>query len=378
MDDFQKNPMYRYLIVLVIASTMGLQGWQTLFNNFAVEIAGLQGVHVGAIQSVRELPGFLALLAVYVMMVVREHKLAALSILFLGVGLGVTGFFPSFAGLILTTLISSFGYHYYETVNKSLTLQYFDKQTAPVVFGRQSSIAAVTNIGVGLFIYVVSLVIAYRQIYAIFGLVIIAIGIWAMRQNPTRKGAPVQQYKMVFRKKYWLFYFLTFMSGARRQIFLAFAVFLLVERFRFSIQEITFLFVVNNIIRYFLAPLIGKGIVRLGERCVLSFEYFGLIFVFIAYAYTDSKLLVAALYLLDHIFFNFSIAINTYFQKVGDPRDIAPSMAVGFTINHIAAVVLPVIGGLLWMVDYKIPFLAGALMSLVSLLAVQKIRTQKE
>lgn len=365
--------MYRYLILLVIASSMGLQGWQTLFNNFAVEMAGLQGVHVGVIQSVREVPGFLALLAVYVMLVVSEHKLAALSILSLGAGLGMTGFLPSFAGLILTTLISSFGYHYYETVNKSLTLQYFDRYTAPIVFGRQSSIAAITNIGVGLFIYAVSLLLAYREIYVIFGVLIFGIGIWALRQNPTRKGAPLQHYTMVFRKKYWLFYFLTFMSGARRQIFLAFAVFLLVERFEFTIQEITVLFVVNNIIRYFLAPVIGRAIVRLGERWVLSVEYFGLIFVFVAYAFTDSKLLVVALYLLDHIFFNFSIAINTYFQKVGDPRDIAPSMAVGFTINHIAAVVLPVAGGLFWMVDYRIPFLAGAGMSLVSLIAVQKI-----
>lgn len=377
MNEFQKNPMYRYLILLVVASTMGIQGWQTLFNNFAVEIAGLQGAHVGAIQSVREVPGFLALLAVYVMLVVSEHKLAALSILFLGVGLGVTGIFPTFIGLMLTTLISSFGYHYYETVNKSLTLQYFDKHTAPIVFGYQSSAAAITNIGVGLFIYVVSLFLAYRQLYAILGVVIVGIGLWALRQNPTSKGVPVQHYKMVFKKKYWLFYFLTFMSGARRQIFLAFAVFLLVERFEFTIQEITVLFVVNNIIRYFLAPLIGKGIIRFGERWVLSVEYFGLIFVFVAYAFTGSKWVVAALYLLDHILFNFSIAINTYFQKVADSQDIAPSMAVGFTINHIAAVVLPVIGGLLWMVDYKIPFLAGAVMGLISLIAVQKINVKK-
>ena len=88
----------------------------------------------------------------------------------------------------------------------------------------------------------------------------------------------------------------------------------------------------------------------------------------------DSKLIVALLYILDHIFFNFAIAIRTYFQKVGDPRDIAPSMAVGFTINHIAAVVIPAIGGLLWIVDYKIPFFAGAGMSLISLAAVQLIK----
>jgi hypothetical protein len=126
-----------------------------------------------------------------------------------------------------------------------------------------------------------------------------------------------------------------------------------------------------------LSPLIGKSIIRFGERKVLSLEYFSLIFVFLAYATVESKILVAILYILDHVFFNFAIAIRTYFQKVGDPRDIAPSIAVGFTINHIAAVVLPAIGGLLWIVDYRIPFVFGAVLSMISLVAVQQIKISK-
>jgi MFS family permease len=148
----------------------------------------------------------------------------------------------------------------------------------------------------------------------------------------------------------------------------------MVQKFQYSVQEITLLFVLNNVINYFLSPLIGKWIIRFGERKVLSLEYGSLIIVFVAYAMTESKLMVALLYILDHIFFNFAIAIRTYFQKVGDPRDIAPSMAVGFTINHIAAVFLPAIGGLLWIVDYRIPFFGGAAMALISLVAVQLIR----
>jgi MFS family permease len=151
----------------------------------------------------------------------------------------------------------------------------------------------------------------------------------------------------------------------------------LVKKFHFSLQEVTTLFVVNNVINYFLSPLIGKGIIRYGERKVLSLEYSSLVFIFLAYAVVDSKLIVAMLFILDHIFFNFAIAIRTYFQKIGDPRDIAPSMAVGFTINHIAAVVFPVLGGLAWMIDYRIPFIAGAAMSMISLLAVQRIPTKK-
>jgi predicted MFS family arabinose efflux permease len=202
------------------------------------------------------------------------------------------------------------------------------------------------------------------------------IAVWGFAQNPTRQDLTPQRKQMVFRARYWLFYVLTFMAGARRQIFIAFAVFLLVKRFEFTVQEVTLLFVFNNGVNYFLSPLIGKAIIRYGERKVLSLEYAGLIVVFISYATVESRWIVALLYVLDHIFFNFAIAIQTYFQKVGDPADIAPSMAVGFTINHIAAVVLPAVGGMLWMIDYRIPFLAGAAMAGVSLLLVQKIKTE--
>ncbi len=373
MDPLKQNPMYRFLMVLTISSTVGLEAWLALFNNFAVEQVHLTGEQVGMIQSVREIPGFLTLLAVFVMMVIREHRLSAISILFLGTGLALTGLFPTYAGLMATTVVMSFGFHYYETTNQSLTLQYFDRYQSPMVFGRLRSIAAASNIGIGIFIFFISSFLDFKEIYLIIGGLIMAVGCWAITRNPADKNIIPQHKKMIFRKKYWLYYFLTFMAGARRQIFMAFAVLLLVRKFEFSIQEVTALFVINNAINYFLSPMVGRAIVRFGERKVLSLEYFSLLFIFLAYAVVDSKILVSFLYILDHIFFNFAIAIRTYFQKVGDPKDIAPSMAVGFTINHVAAVFLPALGGILWMVDYRIPFLAGAGLSVISLLAVQKI-----
>jgi len=375
--DIKKDQMFRYLAVLTIASVAGLQIWRTLFNNFAVEVAHLQGNHIGMIQSAREIPGFLALLAIFIIMFMKEHKLSALSIVTMGIGVAITGIFPSYTGLIFTTLVMSFGFHYYETTNQSLTLQYFDQTASPWVFGKLRSYAAATNIGIGIIIFAMTAVLTYLQIYLALGLLIIGAGVWGLLQNPTREDIVPQRKRMILRKKYWLYYFLTFMAGARRQIFIAFAVFLLVKKFDYSIQEVTILFVINNIINFFLTPRIGKAIIQYGERKVLSVEYGTLIAVFIAYAYVDSKWIITILYIIDHIVFNFSIAIRTYFQKVSDPRDIAPSMAVGFTINHIAAVVIPAVGGIVWMVDYRIPFLAGAVMSLISFLAVQLIRIQK-
>jgi predicted MFS family arabinose efflux permease len=372
--EIKKNPMFLYLAVLTISSTIGLQAWLTLFNNFAVEVAGLDGSHIGMIQSLREVPGFLSLLAVYVIMVLKEHRLSAVSVLLLGLGLAVTGFFPSYPGLILTTVVMSFGFHYYETTNMSLTLQYFDALSSPWVFGKQRSYAAASSIALGLLIFGLAFFLTFSQIYLLIGGLIMVSAVWGFTQKPTKQTITPQRKKMIFRKKYWLFYFLTFMAGARRQIFMAFSILLMVQKFHYSVQEITILFMINNIINYYLSPLIGKSIIRFGERKVLSLEYFSLVLIFIAYATTGYKWVVAVLFILDHIFFNFAIAIRTYFQKVGDPRDIAPSMAVGFTINHIAAVFLPAIGGLLWVVDYRIPFFGGAVMSVISLFAVQFIR----
>ena len=214
--------------------------------------------------------------------------------------------------------------------------------------------------------------------YAGIGILVIFAGIWAFFQDPADRQLIPQHKRMIVRKRYFLFYFLTMMAGARRQIFVAFAVFLMVRNFEYSVQVISILFVTNNIINYFISPLIGKAIIRFGERKVLSLEYFSLLFIFIAYATAKTPWIVAILYILDHIFFNFAIAIRTYYQKIADPKDIAPGMAVGFTINHIAAVIIPAIGGMLWMIDYRIPFICGSAMSLISLCAVQWIRTSDD
>ena len=160
--------MYLFLLVLVVGSGVAFQGWRTLLNNFAVEVGGLSGLDIGVVQSVREIPGFLALLALYVILIIREHKLAALSVVVLGVGVGMTGMFPSVMGLVVTTLIMSFGFHYFETMNQSLTLQYFSHSEAPLVMARLRSVSALTNIAVGGVIYVAAKFLGFTEMFALF------------------------------------------------------------------------------------------------------------------------------------------------------------------------------------------------------------------
>ncbi len=370
--------MYRFLMLLTVASTAGLQTWQSLFNNFAVDKVGLNGNHMGMIQAIREVPGFLALLVVFCLLYIKEYRLSALSIVILGIGVAITGMMPSYGGLIISTLVMSFGFHYYETTNQSLTLQYFDLTATPWVLGKQRSYTAAANVVIGVLIFFVQPYMSYKFMYLVFGSAILVMGIWAFSKNPSDKNIIPQHKKMFLRKKYSLYYFLTFMAGARRQIFTAFAVFLMVQKFNYTVQEIVVLFIINNVINYFLNPLIGLAINKLGERKLLTMEYSSVFFIFLAYAFAQFKYQLAILYILDQIFFNFSIAIRTYFQKIGDPRDIAPTMAVGFTINHIAAVALPVMGGILWIIDYRLPFIIGSGLSVISLAAVQRIRIPKK
>jgi len=200
------------------------------------------------------------------------------------------------------------------------------------------------------------------------------LGAYALTRNPVDQNLPVQTKKLILKKKYWLFYTLNFLAGARRQIFVVFAVFILVEKYHFSVGHITTLFVINNIITYFLSPYVGRAINKFGERTMLSIEYTSLIVVFLGYALVENRNFATGLYLVDNLFFSFSIAINSFFRRFAEPTDIAPSMGVGFAINHISAVVLPAVGGILWMIDWRIPFIAGACIAGCSLFFTQKIR----
>jgi hypothetical protein len=363
-----------FLLVSTIASTAGIQAWQTLINNFAVDSAHLGADAIGFVQSIREVPGFLSMLVIYVLFVLSEQRAASLSILVLGIGLAATGYFPSFWGLTFTTLVMSTGFHYYEPLNQSLTLQHFNTFEAPVVLSHVRAVGALANIAVGILIYFLSEAMGYKGMFALVGAIVAAVGVWGLCKKPCETSGTPQKKKMYLRRKYWLYYVLTFLEGSRRQIFIVFAVFLLVKKFDYSIQAISILFIINNAINYFLNPLIGRAINRFGERQLLTVEYAGMILVFLTYAYTDSHIVAGIMYVLDFLIFNFNVGVRTYYQKIAAPEDMASGMAMGFTINHIAAVVVPVLGGVLWMVDYKIPFFIGVGLGVFSLALTQCIR----
>lgn len=344
--------------------------WSTLLNNFVIERANFTGREIGILQSLREIPGFMAFAVVFVLLIVREQSLAFLSLLLLGIGTIITGWFPSVLGLYVTTVLMSIGFHYYETMQTSLSLQWLGKDEAPHVLGKIIAVGSFISILIyGLLVLATRMWnVDYVVIYAAGGGVTVLIALFCWWYFPHYPEKVAQHKKIVLRKRYWLYYALVFMSGARRQIFLVFAGFLMVEKFGYGVGQISTLFLINAGLNMFFAPRIGRLIGLIGERRALIFEYLGLICIFGAYAFVTDHRIAASLYVLDHLFFAMAIAIKTYFQKIADPRDISATAAVGFTINHIAAVGLPAVLGIVWVYSHSIVFLVGAGMALVSLL----------
>ncbi len=358
------------LILMVAANAIAFSTWSALLNNFAIEGAAFTGKEIGILQSIREIPGFLAFTAVFMYFVWREQTFAVISLALCGLGTAITGFFPTALGFYITTFIMSVGFHYFETVQQSLSLQWLPKNEAPRQLGRIIAAGSFATIAAYALIFLTwkLLHLDFSSVYLAGGGATVLLALLAWFGFPKFREAVPQRKHLLMRKRYWLYYALTFMSGARRQIFIVFAGFMMVEKFGFSVAAITGLFLANAVFNMWIAPKIGNLIIRLGERRILVLEYIGLIGVFLAYAFVENPWIAAALYLVDHAFFAMAIAQKTYFQKIADPADMAPTAGVAFTINHIAAVVIPVLFGLIWLSHPSWVFIIGAGMAGVSLI----------
>lgn len=369
-----------FLIIISIIVPIAFSSWMALLNNFVIERANFDGSDIGLLQSVREIPGFLAFTTVFVLLFIREQKFMLFSLLLLTIGTAITGLFPSVAGLLITTLIMSTGFHYFETLKQSLSLQWLSKDEAPEVLGKLISVGALASLltYAGLWGMVELLKLDYVWVYGITGGIGCVLVLFIAFAFPQFKTDTPQTKKLVLRKRYWLYYALTFMSGARRQIFTVFAGFLMVEKFGYSVSDITLLFLINYLFNFLFAKKIGRFIGIVGERKALIFEYVGLIFVFVGYGLVQTAEWAAALYVIDHLFFALALAIKTYFQKIADPADMASTAGVSFTINHIAAVVIPVTFGFIWLISPSSVFYIGAGMAVISLLLSLNIPKKPE
>jgi len=366
------NSKTALLYLVAIAMPLSFAAWMALLNNFVVEKAHFNGSEIGILQSVREIPGLMSFSVVLVLLLVSQQRLTYISLILLGVGTLITGYLHSTMGLYFATIVMSAGFHYLQTLNQSLNLQWIPKHQTPIILGRLSSAQAFARLSVFIFIYVFMgyFTFTYKTVYTLFGGITILLGIIAWIGFKKFNEGALQEKKLMLTKRYWLFYLLTFFGGARRQIFVVFAAFLLVEKFGVSIHHMVVLLFANAILNIYLAPKVGRLISRFGEAVILKLEYIGLFIIFMSYAYVSHVQIAYVLYLLDSLLFAMSFSLATYFQKIADPKDISTNSAISGTINHIAAVFLPFILGLVWLKSPYMVFIIGAGIAAISFILV--------
>ncbi len=372
----------RMLVYLVVSNFMlyfGFRFWQAMFNNFAVEEMGVGPASIGWIQAVREVPGLMGFLVGFLALFFSEVRIMALSVALMGVGMFLTGQATNIPFLLVSTVVMSLGFHFFYPSNNAMVLMAVEKQHAPKTLGQLSSLAALAAVLATGAVYLLAGSWGYRRLFMVAGGMVAAGGLLLLPLGGAKKGLPPRR-RVVLRRRYWLYYVLSFLMGSRRHIFTTFAIFLLVREYDISVQMTATLFLINNLINAYALQLVGKLVGRLGERLMLSVAFGTLAFVFLGYAYVTYLPLLFALYVIDNILFGFNLALMTYFQKIAvTPEEVTSNLSVAQTIEHIAAVVVPVLGGTVWeLFGSQAPFLAGVGIVLVSLTLTQFMRTPPE
>jgi predicted MFS family arabinose efflux permease len=381
MGDILKE--HRRLLVFIILSSFllnfGFQVWQTLFNNFAVEELNAGPAAVGLIQAVREIPGLLGFVLAFLVLYISEIRIMSLSIVLLGVGVLLSGQSQTIAFLLFSTFLMSVGFHFFYPSSNGVVLMVTQKQDTPRTLGNLGSLGSLASVaGTGV-VLLFAASMGYRNLFLAVGFLVIVGGLLLVPFGGRQKGLPSGR-QVTLRRRYWLYYTLSFLLGSRRHIFTTFAVFLLVREYHVSVQTTALLFLINSLINVFTLRFTGQLVGKIGERLALTITFGSLALVFLGYAYVQVLPVLYALFIVDNIFFGFNVALPSYFQKIAATKDeITSNLSVEQAIQHIAAITVPIVGGMVWEAfGAQAPFLFGVGIVLAGLVLAQWIRVVPE
>ena len=367
--------LFLYLIVASFLLNFGHRVWQAMFNNFAVEKIGVGPEAIGWIQSVRELPGLLAFVLAFLALVLSELRIMAVSLMVLGLGLVLTGQATTIPIVLVSTIVMSFGFHFFEPCSSGVVLMSIEREESPKVLGQLRSLGAVAALVATGVVYLLVERLGYRALFLVVGIAVAVGGAILFTRGRGEYDLPPKR-RVKLRKRYWLFYTLAFLMGSRRHIFTTFAPFLLVLTYGVNVRTMSILFLVNALVNTYVYQKVGKLVPKLGERAILTVAFALLIPVFLGYAYVRFLPVLFGLFILDNMLFGFNLGLTTYLQKIAvTPEELTSNLSAQTTINHISAVIIPVVGGTIWaLLGSRATFLIGVAIAAISLALAQLIR----
>lgn len=367
---------WRIFILLTFLFSFGFAVYGGVFQNFLRDVMHSGALGLGELESTREIPGLLCAITAGTLVALAESRVAGLGLLITGVGIGLTGRMPGYRALVGITVFWSVGFHLYSSVAPAITLALAKGKEGGRHLGKMSavgSIATLAALGLAWAAAQFGHVRNYDDYFYVAGATIVAAGLLCMTLSTHATGSAGPRARIILRREYGLFYLLTFLEGCRRQIFSIFASFALILVYHVPVAAMLALQFINAIMIAVTAPRIGKLIDRAGERGPLTFYSIGLIVVFLGYATFQNVGALYALFLIDNVLFSFGVGFTTYLHRIVRPNELTPCLSMGVTMNHIAAVTVPVGGAWLWQHyhNYQLPFWVGVAVAAVSLIATR-------
>lgn len=362
--------------------------------NFATDIIKIKPMGIGEVEAVRELPGFLCVFVAALTMRIVEPILGAIAVTLMAVGVGAYATVQGVPSLLVWSFVWSVGMHAWMPISSSMTLNLSDKDSKGKRMGQTAGFGSV-----GTVLGMLSVQIAvhgnahparsfYQIVFCIAAAMIVvgAVTLMTLRRDIGHMDKP----RMVWKPKYRRYYLLSMLEGGRKQVFFTFAPYTLTKIYHAPVSIMAMLMVINGIVVFVGAPLVGRLIDRIRERKIMLTSYSLLILVFALYGTVHLAPhatgmsaawvfpILCALYCLDNLLYLSTICLTTYVQRIAGPEDLMPTLSMGVTMNHIAAVLVPLIGGYLWMrFSYPVMFVAGGVVVILSIFVVRGMRVGK-
>ena len=394
LDDAQLKRGFLLLAITTFSMAIAMNISQAIQPNFFREVIGMDGGQNGYLIAIREVPGFLLIFVSAFMLRLGMSRATALSLFVAGVGFALFAMSGSFLALVLPTLISSVGYHSWMQLQPALGLSLAAKGAEGTTLGRLSSIGFSGTLIALITVFITlealerrsdnfsaSQETAFRVFFVAAGIAAVIAGFFITRfpvaadEKAIAKAAP----KITWRREYRLYYWLAFLDGSRQQIYFAFAPFVLVEQFNVKATTLTALLIISALINWRTGRLVGRSVDRFGEQRVLTLGYVLHGVTFLGFALSGNVWMLYFFYLLYNWLFLFSMGTTTYLRKICKREDLAPSLAMGVSLSHVTAIVVPILGAALWtQLGYKFPFLFGTIFVVLSLISTQRIDKSKE
>jgi len=354
------------LAVAGVGFTMALQ--MGLNANFLADDIKVSGLQIGILEGFRESCGVVAFAVLAILAGFAEPIVGAAMLLLLGAGLAAYTFVHEFAWVVILSLVWSQGLHVWMPLPNSMALSLAEPGRAGRRLGQISAAgSAGWGLGLGLALALMSLGLSIRPMYLLAGAasVVAAAACLAMPRDLKTPGP-----RLVFRRKYGLYYLLCFLEGWRKQIFICFAGFLLVREYGTDVRTMLALWMVAQGVGYFGSPYVGRLVDRIGERRVLIAYYASIVFVFVGYAFVPNVYLLYFLFVSDSALFMLAMATTTYVNRIAPASEHTPTLSMGVAMNHVAAVAMPLAGGFLWKyLGYQYAFGLGAVAAALSVVA---------